>query len=54
MLSIVLRTSVAEEISIQIMDVFVAMWKYIFSGLEDAIVKESLLKKINELIKMCE
>ena len=61
MLATILKTDVAEEVSIRIMDAFVAMRKYIFSNLmkqkhindlvlEDYIKIKSLVSRINEMI----
>ena len=50
MLATVLRTSVAEEISIQIMDAFVAMRKYISSGLiEQKYINNMVIKHDSDI-----
>lgn len=54
MLSAVLRTSVAEEISIRIMDAFVAMRKYISSNLIEQKYINNLVLEDHEKIKTLE
>ena len=54
MLATILRTSVAEEVSIKIMDAFVAMRKYIGANLIEQKYINNLVLKDHDKIKVLE